>query len=445
VKELLDNIREKKTTIGVMGLGYVGLPLALSFAKIFKVIGYEPNQSIVNNLRRGKSHIMDISDKEIQTFLGRSFIASADESVIGDCDFILICVPTPLIYEKEPDLSYIEKCTETIARFLRKGQFIILESTTYPGTTREVVVPILERTGLKVGVDFGAAYSQERIDPGNKVHTLENVPKVVGGINPECTEIAAALYGSIIPTIIKVRDCDTAEACKLLENIFRSVNIALVNEMALIFEKMGIDTWEVIKAASTKPYGFMPFYPGPGIGGHCIPLDPYYLAYKARRFGIFPRFIELAGDINDFMRIHAVNLVEKALRKVGKEISNSNIAVMGLSYKKEINDSREAPSKHIIEELIKLGAKIKVYDPYVESTDTKVGVFTREASLDITLKNTDCALFLVDHDCFFDLKPQYFKSLMVRPIVVDCRNIFDWKDLDGVLYVAIGKPNFNLQ
>lgn len=443
MEELLTKIRERTAKIGIMGLGYVGLPLALAFAKVFTVVGHEPNKGIVNSLLRGKSHIMDVTDKELQTSLNHGFLPSCHKADLANYDFILICVPTPLIHDKEPDLSYIKSCTEMIATSLRKGQFVILESTTYPGTTEEIVVPILEQNGLEAGIDFGAAYSQERIDPGNKFYTVENVPKVVGGITPECTDIAAALYQSIISTIIKVRDCRTAEACKILENVFRNVNIALINEMALIFEKMNINVWEVIEAAATKPYGFMPFYPGPGIGGHCIPLDPYYLTYKARRHDTISQFIELSGEINNFMTMHAINLAEIGLRKVGKDIRNSHIAIIGLSYKKDINDSREAPSKKIIKEIVNLGGEIMVYDPYVEVIETQVGPFKTETSLERVLRNMDCAIFLVDHNCFKGLKGEYFKSLMPHPVIIDCKNIFNTEDMKGITYLATGKPHIS--
>ncbi|RLI76191.1 UDP-N-acetyl-D-glucosamine dehydrogenase, partial [Archaeoglobales archaeon] len=283
MKNLLMKIKDKTARIGIIGLGYVGLPLAVAFARKFEVVGYDINEKTVNNLLNGKSHILDVSDDMIKKYLKKSFHPTADHKELEKCDFIVICVPTPLTAAKEPDLRYIKSACEVIAMILRRGQFVILESTTYPGTTEEVVIPILERTGLKAGIDFGVAYSPERIDPGNKTYTIEKIPKVVGGINTECTEIAAMLYGSIIEKVVKVRDAKTAEAVKMVENIFRNVNIALVNELALIFEKMGIDVWEVIDAAKTKPYGFMPFYPGPGIGGHCIPLDPFYMSYIAKR------------------------------------------------------------------------------------------------------------------------------------------------------------------
>lgn len=443
MERLLSKISDRKARVGIMGLGYVGLPLALAFSRVFNVVGYEPNKDIVGRLLEGKSHILDVADQELQACLNRSFVPSSQKSDVADCDFILMCVPTPLIHEKEPDLSYIKNCTKMVAAFLRRGQFVILESTTYPGTTQEVVVPILEQSGLKAGIDFGAAYSQERIDPGNRCYKLENIAKVVGGITPQCTEIAASLYKSIIPSVIKVKDCKTAEACKILENVFRSVNIALINEMALILEKMDINVWEVVDAAATKPYGFMPFYPGPGIGGHCIPLDPYYLAYKARRCGIIPRFIELSGEINDYMKIHAVNLVERGLAAVGKKVSDSQIAVLGLAYKKGVDDTRESPAKRIIDELIGLGGSVKVYDPYVPRVETRLHCFEAESSLDEAVRRSDCALFLVDHDQFKSIDMVCLRRLMRSPVIVDCKNVFGVTEIDSFVYLAIGKPSYS--
>jgi UDP-N-acetyl-D-glucosamine dehydrogenase len=439
-KELHGKIKERRAKVGVMGLGYVGLPLALAFAKEFQVVGYDPNRSLIDDLRQGKSQIWDVTDEEVSERIKQTFSPTASEIDIAECDLLIICVPTPLIHEREPDLSYIKACAGAISTFLRKGQFVILESTTYPGTTEEVVVPILERSGLKAGLDFGVAYSQERVDPGNRSYPVESIPKVVGGLTPECTAIAAALYESIIPAIIEVSDCKTAEACKILENVFRSVNIALINEMALVFERMDINTWEVISAAASKPFGYMPFYPGPGIGGHCIPLDPYYMAYKARRCGVIPRFIELSGEINDFMRIHAVNLVEKGLAMVGKVLSESQIAVLGLTYKREIDDVRESPAKTILDELVKLGCGIKVYDPYVSRIETRSCSFQSEGSLEEAVNGVDCALFLMDHEQFIRSGTGYLRGLMRHTVVVDCKNIFSDADMKGFVYLAIGKP-----
>lgn len=439
MKNLLMKIKDKTARIGIIGLGYTGLPLAIAFAKKFNVVGYDIKEKTADYLLGGKSHIRDVNDDMIKKYLNKSFYPTTDHKELEECDFIIICVPTPLTAEKEPDISYIKNACETIAMILRlrRGQFVILESTTYPGTTEEVVIPILERSGLKAGIDFGVAYSPERIDPGNKKYTVEKIPKVVGGINEECTEIAAELYGSIIEEVIKVNDAKTAEAVKMVENIFRNVNIALVNELSLIFEKMGINTWEVINAAATKPYGFMPFYPGPGVGGHCIPLDPFYMSYIAKRYGFIPRFIETSGEINEFMKIHAVNLVEKGLKKVGKKIRGAKITVMGLAYKRNIDDTRESPSIKIIEELVNLGAEIKVYDPYLKSIKTKVGEVHSEKNVEDALRGADCAVFVVDHDSFKGIEMERIKELMGSPVVVDCKNVF--KRTANVVYLGIGK------
>lgn len=424
MKELCTKIRNKSINIGIIGMGYVGLPLAIAFAKKFNVIGYDINEKTVNLLSSGKSYILDVPDDYLINYLNKSFYPTTDYQNLKKCDFIIICVPTPLTKEKEPDLSYIKNACQTISKILRKGQFIILESTTYPGTTEELVVPILEETGLKVREDFGVAFSPERIDPGNKKYTVDKIPKVVGGINEECTEIAAMFYGSIIEKIIKVKDAKTAESVKMLENIFRNVNIALANELGLIFEKMGIDAWEVIDAAATKPYGFMPFYPGPGIGGHCIPLDPFYMSYAAKRYGFIPRFIEMSGEINEFMRVHVVNLVEKGLKQVDKKMYGAKVTVMGLAYKKNIDDSRESPSIKIIEDLTNRGAKVRVYDPYVKSIMTNVKEFHSEKSIEDGLLGADCAVFVVDHDVFREIKVEQIGNLVGSPIVVDCKNLF---------------------
>jgi len=435
-------IQNETALIGIIGLGYVGLPLAIAFSKVFTTIGYEINEKYINDLKNGKSHILDIPDNILQKYLFKSFNPVNNLEELKKCDFIIICVPTPLTKQNEPDLGYVKSACTTVSEILRTGQFIILESTTYPGTTEDVARPILEKSGLIAGTDFGLAYSPERIDPGNKEYTVENTPKVVGGINAECTEIAALLYETIINDVIKVKNAKTAEAVKIVENVFRNVNIALVNELSLIFEKMGIDTWDVIDAASTKPYGFMAFYPGPGVGGHCIPLDPFYMSYISKRYGIIPRFIETSGEINNFIKTHAVNLVEDGLRKIDKKIYGSKIAVIGLSYKKNINDTRESPSIKIIEELVNLGANVKVYDPYSESIQTEVGVYYSEKSIKEVLTKTDCAIFVVDHDDFKTLEIESLIKLMNTPVIVDCKNIF--KDVDQLIYLGIGKSSGGL-
>ncbi len=437
MQNLLVKITNRSAKIGIIGQGYVGLPLAMAFARKFTVYGYDVCSGTVERLRAGMSHIQDVPDAQLSLYLGQTYFPTSDPEDLHQCDFLIICVPTPLSEDKIPDLSCIKDACSTLKTILHQGQFVILESTTFPGTTDEVVVPILEETGLVAGSDFGIAYSPERVDPGNKQYPIDKVPTIVGGISAECTNVAAAFYGSIMDRIVPVRDARTAEAVKMMENIFRNVNIALVNEMALIFERMDIDTWEVIDAAATKPYGFMPFYPGPGIGGHCIPLDPYYMSYRAKKYGFIPRFIETSGEINEFMKMHTVNLIEKGLRQVGKRVYGATVAVMGLAYKKNINDPRESPSIKIVEELANLGARMQVYDPFVPSLATKAGVFTSAESIEVALSGADCAVFLVDHDVFRRLDTGYIGSCMNTPVLVDCKNLFQQKD--GIVYLCIGK------
>lgn len=443
MQNLLSNITDQSAKIGIIGQGYVGLPLAMAFAKKFTVFGFDVCSGTVGNLKGGKSHIQDIPDEHLSMYLGKTYFPTSDPEDLRRCDFLIICVPTPLSEDRIPDLGYIKSACTTIKAVLHAGQFVILESTTYPGTTDEVVIPILEETRLKAGQDFGVAYSPERVDPGNKNFPIDKVPTVVGGINPECTEVAAALYGSVVEKVVPVRDARTAESVKMVENIFRNVNIALVNELSLIFERMGIDTWEVIDAAATKPYGFMPFYPGPGIGGHCIPLDPYYMSYRAKKYGFIPRFIETSGEINEFMKMHVINLAEKGLKQVGKKIYGAKVVVMGLAYKKNINDPRESPSIKIIEELVNLGAEVRVYDPFVPLIRTKAGVFASVGSVEEALSGAECAIFLVDHDVFRGISVETVKGLMASPVVVDGKNLFC--EGEGIVYLGIGKGDHNVQ
>ncbi len=432
--DLNRKISNKTAQIGIIGLGYVGLPLSIAFSNKFSVEGFDMDQSKVEKLSEGKSYLQGV---EIDKKMNKSFHPTNNPDDLQKCDFLIICVPTPLTINREPDLKHIKDASHLISKNLRREQFVILESTTFPGTTESVVLPILEKSGLKAGIDFGLAYSPERIDPGNKKYTVENTPKVIGGINKLCGDIATKLYEAIISEVIKVSSCRVAEASKIFENIFRNVNIALVNELALIFERMDIDIWEVIEAASTKPFGFMPFYPGPGVGGHCIPVDPFYLSYQAKKFDIIPRFIEMSGEINEFMKIHAVNLVRNGLNTINKNISSSKIVVMGLSYKKNIPDTRESPSIKIIEELVSLGADVGVYDPFIEKIDTKMGTFTSTGSIDEALEGKDCAIFVVDHDIFKNIDINKL-NLMDEKVIVDCKNIFDPQG--DYIYYGVGRP-----
>lgn len=437
MEQLISKIENRDAKIGIIGLGYVGLPLAIIFAKNFQTVGYDVDRETIEILNKGNSHVKDISNSTLNKYLNKTFFPTNNWDEMANCDFFIVCVPTPLDREKEPDLSYVKTASKAISIILKRGQFVILESTTYPGTTEKIVKPILEKSGLKAGQDFGLCFSPERIDPGSS-YELEKIPKIVGGINSRCTEIVAKLYESEFNEVVKVKDSRTAEAVKIFENIFRNVNIALVNEFALICEKMDINVWDVIDAAATKPFGFMRFYPGPGIGGHCIPLDPFYMSYAAKKYGIIPRFIELSGEINDFMRLHVINLTDYALSKIGLDFTNATISVMGLSYKRGIDDTRESPAKKIIEEIINMGGKVKAYDPHAKFIDTQYGKIYSEENLVETVKSSDCAIFLTDHEEFSDINLDKMSKYMKHAIIVDCRNIFN-PDNNKILYIGLGK------
>jgi UDP-N-acetyl-D-glucosamine dehydrogenase len=365
VNDINSRIQDRSARIGVIGQGYVGLPLALVFNEAgFPVTGFDLDKSKVDALLRGESYIKHIGPERVARAVktGR-FTATTDLDKLAECDAIFICVPTPLGHHREPDNSYIHSTTREIAKRLRKGQLVVLESTTYPGTTDEEVQGILAKTGLTTPADYFLAFSPEREDPGRKDFDTKSIPKVVGGVNAPSTQVAAALYGAALDKVVPVSSARVAESAKLLENIFRSVNIALVNELKVILDKMGIDVWEVIEAAKTKPFGYMPFYPGPGLGGHCIPLDPFYLSWKAAEHGEWARFIELAGEINTRMPRHVVDKTMRALNEDGKALKGSKVLVLGLSYKANVDDDRESPSYEIIELLIESGAKVDYCDP----------------------------------------------------------------------------------
>jgi UDP-N-acetyl-D-glucosamine dehydrogenase len=437
--DLIQKIRNKSAIIGIVGLGYVGLPLAIAFSKKFKVIGYDKSTTKTKSLKSEKSFIEDIKDEDINL---KKLYPSNDYHDLKKCDVIIIAVPTPLRADKSPDLSFIQQVGYEIGEILKKGQFIILKSTTYPGTTEEFLCPILEdKSKLKVIDDFGIGYSPERVDPGNKKYRIENTPNVVGGLIPEFTEICSILFEDISGGIVKVKDCKTAEAVKMIENIYRNVNIALVNELALIFDKMDIDIWESIDAAKTKPYGFTAFYPGPGVGGHCIPLDPYYLSYQAKNFDIIPRFIETAGEINDFMPIHTINLVKKGLHKIKKNLRNSNVLILGLAYKANISDTRESPSITIIEELIMNGTNLKVYDPHSDAIITKSGTFYSEEKFLDSLEWADCVIILTAHDKFRFNNEILNTIKNKKMVVVDTRNVWNLNNdmdlLNKLVYIKL--------
>lgn len=367
VDALLDAIRSRAARVGVIGLGYVGLPLVLLFEEAgFPVVGFDVDTKKTDMLNRGETYIRHIgSDRIAKAFANERVFATADFERLAECDAIVICVPTPLGAHREPDLKYIRITAEQIALRLRPGQLVVLESTTYPGTTREELLPRFEARGLVCGTDFFLGFSPEREDPGNERFNTKNIPKVVGGMDAASLRTAVELYGAIIDRVVPVSSPEVAESAKLLENIFRAVNIALVNEMKVVFERMGIDVWEVIEAAKTKPFGFMPFYPGPGLGGHCIPLDPFYLTWKAAEYGTWARFIELAGEINTSMPRYVVDRTVEAVNKHGKSIVGATVLVMGLSYKPDIDDDRESPSFELIELLQERGAKVAYCDPFV--------------------------------------------------------------------------------
>ncbi|MDA1274121.1 MAG: nucleotide sugar dehydrogenase [Verrucomicrobia bacterium] len=358
----------KNLRIAVIGLGYVGLPLSLEFArKGVSVIGLDIDPVKADAINSGRSYIKHIKSADIATeVMAKRFEASVDFNRISEVNAVIICVPTPLNKNREPDISYILKTGASIAPHLKNGSLVVLESTTYPGTTDENLLAVLENgSGLKAGLDFHLAYSPEREDPGNPNSRVSEIPRVIGGLTPECLAKASALYGLAVKTIVPVSSCRTAEATKLLENIFRSVNIALVNELKVIYSAMGIDVWEVIRAAKTKPFGYMPFYPGPGLGGHCIPIDPFYLTWKAREYGKNTRFIELAGEINTSMPEYVVNRVAEALNETGKAVRGARILILGLSYKPDVDDDRESPSYHLLDLLKHRGAELDYYDPHV--------------------------------------------------------------------------------
>ncbi len=377
---LAERVAGGSAKVCVIGLGYVGLPLATGFARRgYQVIGLDVDERKISSLREGHSYIQDVESETVADLVERKLLyPTTDYDALHDADVVFICVPTPFDAMKAPDLSFIRAAAEGIAPRLHRGQLIVLQSTTYPGTTEEVVQPILETTGLKAGVDFLLAFSPERIDPGNKVYTAENTPKVVGGVTPFSAQVAAALLEKLTPEIHIVSSPRAAEMTKLLENIFRSVNIALVNELALLSERMGIDFWEVIEAASTKPFGFMPFYPGPGVGGHCIPVDPYYLSWKAREFDFYTKFIELAAEVNQYMPYHVVERIAQALSERDRPLKGARVLILGVAFKRDIDDARNSPAERVIELLLHAQAQVSYNDPYVPHYSVGGDAFWKE-------------------------------------------------------------------
>ena len=420
---LLEKIESRRARAGVVGLGYVGLPLAVELAKAgFHTTGIDLDDRKIQAIAEGRSYIPDVPTEDVQGLTRAGKLdATTDFSIVKELDTINICVPTPLRKTKDPDMSYIVSAVEAIAQHLHPGMLIILESTTYPGTTDEVVQPLLEATGLKAGRDFFIAFSPERVDPGNPTFQTHNVPKVVGGLTPDCAKLAGALYGTAIETIVPVSSTRVAEMVKLLENTFRAVNIGLVNELALMCDKMNIDVWEVVDAAKTKPFGFMPFYPGPGLGGHCIPIDPFYLSWKAKQTGFDPRFIELAGHINAGMPHYVVDKVAEALNTRRKPINGSRILIAGVAYKRDIDDMRESPALDVMGLLHARGAQVDYADPFVPEVhgkewsgrfDIKAVDLTRDA-----IGRYDCVVIITDHKVF-----DYEAIVAEADVVVDTRN-----------------------
>jgi len=424
--ELSTLITEKKARVGVIGLGYVGLPLVVEFAaKGFKGIGFEVDERKANQINAGHSYIGDVPSARVSELVKTEQLrATTDFKHLAECDAIIICVPTPLRKTKEPDVSYILAAAEQIQKYLRRGQLIILESTTYPGTTDEVLLPMFEETGLKLDEDFLLAFSPERVDPGNPQFLTHNIPKVVGGVTDDSTEVAAHLYSQIVNDVHAVSSARVAEAAKLLENTFRAVNIGMANEMARLCYALNIDTWEVIRAAATKPFGFMAFYPGPGIGGHCIPLDPHYLSWKARQHGFDSRFIGLAEEVNSRMPEHVVQLVSDGLNDDCKSMKHSRVLLLGVAYKKDIDDVRESPALSIIDRLRAKGADVRYHDPFVDEigfddahTEGSGEPLKSVQLTDEELKSADCLIIVTDHSGI-----DYKRVCSLASLIVDTRN-----------------------
>jgi len=416
--QLLERIRDTRARIGIIGMGYVGLPLAVEFAKAgFDVTGFDVDQVKIAHVNAGTSYIPDVPESELSEVVGKGTLrATSDMAKLAGMDVIDICVPTPLRKTKDPDLSYVVKAVEAAAKVLRRGQLVILESTTYPGTTDEVVQPMLEAGGFKAGEDFLLAFSPERVDPGNAQYTTRQIPKVVGGHGAASTEAACALYARVVSSVVPVTSTRVAEMVKLLENTFRAVNIGLVNEIALMSRKMDIDVWEVIDAAKTKPFGFMPFYPGPGLGGHCIPIDPFYLSWKARQSGFECRFIELAGQVNGSMPEYVVQRVADALNSVKKPINGSTIHLFGIAYKRDVNDMRESPALDVLELLMRRGADVTYTDPWVAELH-EGNHHLKSVDFDTAITGGfDCAVITTDHTGFD------YARLAALPLIVDTRN-----------------------
>ncbi len=424
IMKLAKKIKNGNEVVGIIGLGYVGLPLVKEFSlKGIKVLGFDIDKEKVSTLKRGQSYIKHINKEDIKKCLNNGFVATSDFSKLKDVDVVIICVPTPLGEHREPNLSYITNTAEVVAKYLRPEQLIVLKSTTYPGTTDEVVLPILEKSGLKAGVDFYLSFSPEREDPGNKDFNTSMIPIIVGGYNAPSRTLTALIYKKVGIKVVEVSSTKVAESSKLLENIYRAVNIALVNELKIIFDKMNIDIFEVIEAAKTKPFGFQAFYPGPGLGGHCIPIDPFYLTWKVREYDYSTKFIELAGEINASMPEYVINKLIEALGDQGKFLKNTKILILGMAYKKNIDDMRESPSLKLMDLIIKKGAEADYSDPFIPALPETRHYKFKKQSIALTSKNIagyDALIISTDHDSF-DKK----KILDNANLIIDTRNMFN--------------------
>jgi UDP-N-acetyl-D-glucosamine dehydrogenase len=420
--DLHNRIRTKTARIGIIGLGYVGLPLARAFSQSgFAVLGFDIDRHKVQKLNGGRSYIQQIPDATIAEMRASKFAATDRFDRLHEVDAIIVCVPTPLTESREPDLKYIVNSAHAIAGQLRPGQLVVLESTTYPTTTRNVVLPILQKTEMTVGEEFFLAFSPEREDPGNQTHSVNTIPKVVGGIDAKSSELATMMYGSVVEKVVSVSSPEVAEACKILENTYRAINIALVNELKVLYDRMGIDVWEVIDAAKTKPFGFQAFYPGPGLGGHCIPIDPFYLTWVARQYGMSTRFIELAGEINTGMPSYVVSKVMDSLNDNGQAVKGSRIAILGMAYKKDIDDPRESPGFELMDLLLKKGANVTYNDPHIPVLPKMrhyphLNMESQPLTAEY-LAQQDCVLIATDHSAY-----DYAWILREAKLVVDTRN-----------------------
>jgi len=416
---LKEKIEGRRARVGVVGLGHVGLPLGTAFASAgFNITGIDTDPLKVESIGRAESYVPDVPSERLRQFVDAGLLrATSDYSAVAEADIVIICVPTPLSKTRDPDITYVIEAADAVAANIHEGHLIVLESTTYPGTTEELILPKFEATGLKVGEEFFLAFSPERIDPGNKVYTIANTPKVISGITSQCTELAQTLYSTITERVVPVSSTRCAELVKLLENTFRYTNLAMVNELALICERLGIDVWEVIGAAATKPFGFMPFFPGPGLGGHCIPVDPMYLSWKLKTLNYTARFIELASQINASMPGHVVRKIADGLNESSKSVRSSKILVLGVAYKRDVADTRESPAIEIMRLLAEKGAEVSYIDPYVPTLEIDIEKYCSLELNPATLEQFDCAAIVADHSCFdYDMIVKHSK------LVVDTRN-----------------------